>query len=368
MNTAMKMLGASAIALLLGSGAVLAQDQAAALIENAGQTEDTAFCGDQPMVLGIHDGFGINDWSKASMAAVRSEAARCENVEQLVQIGQMDLQKSIADVNSMVSQGIDGLVIIPDWGRAQLNSLVSATDAGVEVVPWGADPGGEDGTDYVAYVDWDEAAAGRAWAEWIVEATGGEGNVVFIGGPAGNPVSGNALAGITEVFAENPGMNLLTGNEEWPVGNWDAAQIQQAMSALLSQYSDIDAVISDAGGFESLGVVRAYQAANRPLVPLASLEGNELACTYDRLSEDEEGFELGTISGRNWIGRVAARKAIAAFQGVENDEPNIFELGIYESSLDGSETMPTCDPNLPPGGFVSSQIAPDDLATYGATE
>lgn len=368
MKNSTRLLSATGLALIMTTGLGHAQDEAMALVESAGKVEGTEFCGDQPIVLGIHDGFGINGWSKASMAAVRSEAAKCDNVEQLVQIGQMDLQKSIADVNSMISQGIDGLVIIPDWGRAQLNSLVSATDAGVKVVPWGADPGGEDGTDYVAYLDWDEAAAGRAWAQWVVDATGGEGNVVFIGGPAGNPVSGNALAGIEEVFTENPGINLLTGYDEWPVGNWDAAQIQQAMSALLSQYSDIDAVISDAGGFESLGVVRAYEAADRPLVPLASLEANELACTYEKLKDSEEGFELGTISGRNWIGRVAARKAIAAVAGIENNEPNTFELGIYESSLDGSERQPTCDGDLPPDGFVSSQLTPEELDTYGSTE
>jgi len=58
----------------------------------------------------------------------------------------------------------------------------------VKVVPWAADPAGND-KDYVAYLDWDEHYAGAAWAEWVAKALHGEGNVVFLGGPAGNPVS-----------------------------------------------------------------------------------------------------------------------------------------------------------------------------------
>ena len=38
-------------------------------IAAAGKTSDTSFCGSKPIVLGIHDGWGIWGWSKASMAA-----------------------------------------------------------------------------------------------------------------------------------------------------------------------------------------------------------------------------------------------------------------------------------------------------------
>ena len=68
-------------------------------------------------------------------------------------------------------------------------------------------------------------------------------------------------------------------------------------------------------------------------MPLASLEANGLACEYEKQKASNPNFQVGTISGRNWIGRVAARKAIAAAQGLKNDEPTRFELGIYEDFL-----------------------------------
>lgn len=342
-------------------------DTAAAIIASAGKTNNDSFCGKRKILLGIQDGVGTNGWSKTSMAVVRSEAAKCPNVEQLVEIGHGDLQKSIAEVNNMVAQGVDALVMIPDWGRAELASIEAATDAGVKVVPWGANPGGTPGKDYVAYVDWNPSAAGEAWAKWVAKAIHGKGNVVFIGGPAGNPVSVEELKGIRKVFEAHPGIKMLTGYKNWPAANWDAALIQQAMSALLAKYPKIDAVISDAGGFQSLGVVRAFEAAGRPLVPLASLEANALACTYDKLKSKNPGFQIGTISGRNWIGRIATRKAIAAAEGLKDNEPDIYNLGIFESTLPGATRAPICDKSMPPDAFLSAQLSPAQLKKYGTT-
>ena len=62
------------------------------------------------------------------------------------------------------------------------------------------------------------------------------------------------------------------------------------MTALLNKYPKIDAVINDSDGFASLGVVRAYQSANKPLVPLASLEANGLACEYEKQKASKPEF------------------------------------------------------------------------------
>jgi ribose transport system substrate-binding protein len=358
---------ALAVAVTFGAGLppAAAADDGAKIIAEAAKTPDSSFCGNKKITLGIHDGFGVNGWSRASMAAVRSEAAKCANVKQVVRIGQGDLQRSISDVNGLVSEGVDALAIIPDWGKSQLPSLRAATDAGVKVVPWAADPAGND-KDYVAYLDWDEHYAGAAWAEWVAKALHGEGNVVFLGGPAGNPVSAHELAGVVDTFKKYPKIKLLTGDKEWPVTNWDSAMIQQQMTALLGKFPKIDAVINDSDGFAALGVVRAYQAADKPLVPLGSLEANGLACEYLKLKDKNPNFQIGTISGRNWIGRIAARKAIAAAQGIPNNEPTRFDLGIFEDSLGGR--APICDPAAGPDTFNSNRLTTEELAKYGKPE
>lgn len=335
-------------------------------IASAGRTTDTSFCGDQPILLGVHDGFGVNAWSVASFAAVRSEAAKCPNVEVIAAGANGDLQKAISDVNSWVAQGMNALVIIPDAGApgAQLQSLQDATRQGVTVVPWGSDPAGVAGTDYLTYVDWDTVDSGRVWGQWMADTLGGTGKIVYLGGPAGVAVGLQQLDGIKEVLANYPDIELLTGDTDYAVTNWDPATAQQAMTALLNQFPQIDGVISNYGT-DADAAVRAFQAAGRELVPIATLEANALACGFEAAKAANPRYELATISSRNWLGRIAARKAIAAAQGIPNDEPSLFQLPLFEDTVNG--LAPQCDESLAPDQYLSNQLTAEDLANYGTT-
>jgi ribose transport system substrate-binding protein len=328
----------------------------------SGTFTNLPFCGSKPITLGIHDGFGINAWSQESYAAVRSEAAKCKNVKQIVALGGGDLQKSISDVNSMVAQGAKAIVLIPDFGQAQLASIQAATAAGVKVVPWGADPGGTPGKDYVTYVDWSSPVAGTMWATWMAKLLNGKGNVVFLGGPAGNPVTTGQLKSIVKVFAKYPKIKLLTGKTSWPVTNWDPATAQKQMSALLAKYPKIDGIISDYGT-DALAATRAFQAANRKLVPIGTLDANGLSCLYKKVHKSNPAFQLATISSRNWLGRVAARKAIAAAEGLANKEPSRFALPFYENSVSGQ--APNCVASASPDFYSSNKITKATISKFG---
>jgi ribose transport system substrate-binding protein len=314
-------------------------------------------CGTKPITLAVLDGFGINAWSQESYAAARSEAARCSNVKVIVSAGGGDLQKSISDINSAVAQGAKAMVVIPDFGQAELDAISAATAAGVKVVPWGADPSGTPGKDYVAYVDWNPRASGTRWANWMVEALNGQGNVVYTGGPAGNPVGADQLKGVVDVFATHPGMKLLTGTTSWPVTNWDPATAQKVTAALLASYPKIDGIISNYGT-DALASMRAFQAANRNPVPITTLDANGLSCLYK-----QNGVALSTISSRNWLGRVAVRKAIAAAEGLPNEEPTTVDLPFFEDTLHSRPLQ--CSSSAAPDFYPSNRISVDDIAKYG---
>ena len=320
------------------------------------------FCGTKQITLGIHDGFGINAWSQESYAAVRSEAAKCSNVKQIVAAGGGDLQKSISDVNSMVAQGAKAIVLIPDFGQAQLASIQAATQAGVKVVPWGADPGGAPGKDYVTYVDWSSPQAGTMWANWMVQVLHGKGNVAFLGGPAGNPVTSGQLKSIVAVFAKHKGMMLLTGSSNWPVTNWDPATAQKQAAALLAKFPRIDGLISDYGT-DALAATRAFQAAGRTIPPIATLDANGLSCLYTKLHKSDAKFQLATISSRNWLGRIAARKAIAAAEGLPNNEPSRIALPFSEDTAHGKPAL--CNAKAAADFYPSNKLSVSEIAKYG---
>jgi ribose transport system substrate-binding protein len=263
----------------------------------------------------------------------------------------------------MVAQGANAIVVIPDFGQAELPAIRAATNAGVKVVPWGADPGGTPGQDYVTYVDWNSGSAGTLWANWMVKTLGGQGNVIMTGGPAGNPVTTAQLKSVVTVFAQHPGMHLLTGDTSWAVTNWDPSQAQQVAASLLAKYPAINGIISDYGT-DALAETRAFAAAGRPLVPIASLEANGLGCLYQQKSTGASSkVQLATISSRNWLGRIAVRKAIAAAEGLSDIEPSTFDLPLIEDSLGGLK--PVCTSSEPADYYNSNKISAAVLGQYG---
>ena len=92
----------------------------------------------------------------------------------------------------------------------------------------------------------------------------GKGNVIELGGPAGNPVSAEELAAVVKVFKAHPGMKLLTGDSTWAVTDWTSSIATQATAALLAKYPHINGIISDYGT-DVLAAMNSFQAANRPL-------------------------------------------------------------------------------------------------------
>lgn len=317
-----------------------------------------ALCGDKPITVALADGFGGNSWRKISRRNFELEAAKCKNIEKVLYTdGQNDPQKSIADINGLVAQGVDVLVTFPDAAEALLPAIRKATRAGVRVVPYVSSPGGKPGTDYVDFVAEDVVDEGRTLAEWMVGALGGKGNVIFLGGIAGNSYSNNVGKGIKEVFAKNPGMKLLAG----PVGtDWDPSKTQKVVAGLLTKYPQIDGMLSDYGG-GSVGGIRAFKSAGRKLVPWAANDANEFSCLYEQYKESDPDFELASVSSRNWMVRLALRKGVAAAEGTPNDEPSIVELPLFEDSIAGGELAPKCDKSLPPDAILSGGLTPAEL-------
>ncbi|CAN5239173.1 hypothetical protein BH11ACT4_BH11ACT4_14630 [soil metagenome] len=336
--------------------------EAAALIESAGQVDNTDWCGTGKITVGVEDPYGANGWSASSYAAVRSELAKCSNVTQIVSAGQGDLNAAIQNTNADVSQGAAAIVILPLFGESQLPSIQAATKAGVKVVPWAQSPGGTVGKDYVDAVLWNAPALGTAWAEWMAKQLNGKGNLVYLGGPAGNQSSADILSGIAFVAEKNPGLKLLTGKTDFVATNWDQSKGQSEMAALIAKYPQIDGVITDDSSVAA-GALAAFTAAGRALPLIASVESNQLACAYQDAKATHPELQLATSSARNWLGRIAARKAVAAAQGLPEDSPSSFNLPIYEDSVNGP--APQCDKSASPSTFFSNQISAADLAKYG---
>jgi ribose transport system substrate-binding protein len=324
------------------------------------------WCGDEKVTLGIQDGGGLNDWSKQSFEQVQAAVEDCPNIEDTIVVNAgFDPQKAVSGIQGMVAQGANAIVIIPDAGVcAELPSLRQATQRDVVVVPWGADSCGEEGTDHSTYVDFDNIQAGRDFASFVGEQMGGKGNLLYLGGPAGNPVDAGEIKGMYEVLeAEYPDITVLDDvtEESWPVTNWDPAEASKVTAALLAKYPQVDGIISSYGSVAS-AAVKEFEKAGRPIPPIATLEQNELACIWEEKKGTPDEFALATVSNRNWLGQVAVRKAVAEVNGIEDDGEAIVTLPFSENSTDEA-LQPVCDPNAPAETFHSNKNADELIAT-----
>lgn len=316
-------------------------------------------CGDKEMTIALADGFGGNSWRRITRAEFEAEAKKCPSITKtLYTDAQGDTQKAIADINSLVAQGADAIITFPDAAEALLPAIKKATQAGVVVVTYVSQVGGKPGVDYTAQVGEDVVAEGETYAEWMLKALHGKGNIIFLGGQPGNTYSEQIFEGIKNVVAKNPDLKLL--ENDVVDTNWDPAQTQKVVAGLLTKHHDIDGIISDYGG-GSVGGIRAFVAAKRPLVPWAANDANEFACMWQKYSKTEPGFQIATVTSRNWMSRVALRRAVAALQGKPDPEPTNITLPLFEDSIAGGDMAPKCDESLPPDAILSSQLTPDEL-------
>jgi ribose transport system substrate-binding protein len=346
--------GASTAAASTGSSTT------AAAADNGGKP---AWCGDKDITLGIQDGGGLNAWSAASLQQVKLEAAKCPAVKKTIVVNAgFDPQKATSGIQSMISQGANAIVIIPDAGVcAELPALRQATQRGVKVATHAADGCGKVGTDYVSYSDWDPVANGKLWASWMAKQMGGKGNLLFMGGPAGNTVDQGSVTGILEELKKYPDIKVLENlsPKSWPVTNWDPAQAQKLMSSLLAKYPQIDGLI-DGYGANVPGEIKAFKDAGRKIPPIITIQLNALSCEYAKDKGTKDAFELASISNRNWTGRLAVRHAVAAANGIENNDPGLMALPLLEDSTQAG-MEPKCYEGKSPDYDPSNEMTDEQL-------
>lgn len=324
-----------------------------------------AWCGSEGVTLGLQDGGGLNAWSKESLKLAQEEAAKCPAVEKEIVVNAgFEPQKAVSGLQSMVAQGANAIVLIPDSGVcAEVPAMRQAMQHGAAVVPWGADPCGTEGTDYTKYIDWNTVQAGREWAEWTIEQMGGKGQLLYEGGPAGNTVSANTAKGVLEVVEENPGVELVEpiSEETWPVTNWDPAEAKKVTASLIAKHPEIDGMVNDYGA-TAQAAIQAFQAAGKKVPPTASTEANALACTWKDAKEGGEEFQLMTISSRNWLSKYAVQYAVAEASGGTPPalkDNGIITLGVYENSAGGKE--PKCDESFGPETYFSNEMSEEEM-------
>jgi ribose transport system substrate-binding protein len=324
-----------------------------------------SWCGSKKITLALADGFGDNNWRKVTSAEAQDEAKKCPSVTKYIYTdGQGNTQKAISDIHGLVAQGVDAMVVFPDAGKAVLPAIRQAFKAGVVTVPYRVFPGGTAGQDYDYFVKTDFKQAGVLWANWLVKALNGKGDVVNLGGPPANTQSLDEYAGMQSVLKSHPGIKFI-GQTPYNVTNWDPAQTQKVVTAVLAKYPKVDAFTTDFGAAlqSSFG---AFKQSGRQIPAVATEDANKLSCSWTDLKSSNPGFKLFTVDSQNWMSRTAVQFAVAKATGGNVPASTDVPQKAFEDSISGKPHPVTCDKAMSGDAFLSSHLTkPQQTAALG---
>ncbi|RLV47973.1 ribose ABC transporter substrate-binding protein [Nocardioides mangrovicus] len=320
-----------------------------------------SWCGTKKITLGLLDGYGGNSWRLVTTASGKDEASKCPSVTKFRYAdGQGDTQKAISDIKGMVSSGVDAMVVFPDAGKAVLPALTDSFKAGVVTVPYRVFPGGKAGTNYDKWIGDDFANDAVNWSTWIKQNVPNGGNILFLGGPAGNSQSTTEY---TTLRKNLPDSYKFIGQTPFQPTNWDPTKTQQLLTADIAKYPKIDVIVSDFGP-TLVSSLPLFAKSGRSIPALATSDGNSLSCFWqDQQATDP--FKMMTVTTGNDNVRLAVDYAVAKATGGKIPTADSFKGPVFEDSVSQQPHGVQCRKDLPGDVYLSAEMPGDQQAKLG---
>ncbi|HEY4277297.1 MAG TPA: substrate-binding domain-containing protein [Conexibacter sp.] len=163
--------------------------------------------------------------------------------------------QQIAGYQSMVRDGVDGVLMLPLAGDAIAPAITKAGEAGVPTVVMG----NTNPSPYAAVVNSPNIAAGTAKTLGILR----QGNVLIVRGIPGVPAETYGYNQIQAAIRACSGVKVIGEIN----GNWNNATAKTAMLQYLASHPQrIDAVLQN--GIMAQGIIQAFEQAGRPVPPV----------------------------------------------------------------------------------------------------
>lgn len=230
-------------------------------------------------------------------------------------------EKSLADVKALLAKTNGELALAIDTNDAPnarpIVEAVAAANGYVSTIwnktddlhPW------DFGDNYVSHMTWSDEGPAEQTARILLEAMGGKGGVVHLGGIASNNPAIERLNGLKNALKDYPDVELLDAQP----ADWDTQKANQIMSSFITRYGDEITGVHCANDTIGYGVLEALRAEGMD-IPIVTYDGNPQAVDLVR-----EGRILATVfTNPHWGGGITAALAYHAAIGTfkPSEEPN----------------------------------------------
>lgn len=239
-----------------------------------------------------------------------AEAKAAElNLELTVLDSQNDPAKELANVEDLLTQGVEMILINPTDSDAVVNAIKTANNAGVPVITLDR---GANGGDVVAHIASDNVAGGKMAGEYIIEQLGGAGNVVELEGIAGTSAARDRGQGFNDAIASSD-IEVVAKQ----VADFDRAKGLSVMENILQAQPEINAVFAHNDEM-ALGALKAIEASGRDILVVG------FDATDDAVMAVEQGQMAATVAQQPaLIGELGVESALTVLLGesVESSIP-----------------------------------------------
>ena len=202
-----------------------------------------------------------NPWRLAQSASMKDEAAK-RGCQIVYTDAASSAAKQVADVNSMIAQGVDFIFLPPREEKPLIPAVMAAKKAGIPVllIDRNVDPSlAKPGVDYLAFIGSNFILEGQRVADWTIKKTGGTGKIIELEGSVGASPANDRKKGFDDTIkAKAPGLQLLASQS----GDFARAKGRQVAETLLQAHPDATIIYAHNDEM-ALGAIAAVEAAGK---------------------------------------------------------------------------------------------------------
>tara|TARA_B100000963_G_scaffold55521_1_gene43686 strand:+ start:80 stop:1051 length:972 start_codon:yes stop_codon:yes gene_type:complete len=224
--------------------------------------------------------------------------------------------KQVADVDSMIAQGIEVLFLPPREEKPLLPAVMKARAAGIPtfLIDRSVDPSvAQAGDEYVSFLGSDFIEQGRRVAEWtLANFSGDQGIIVELEGTTGSSPANDRRKGFDDLMAKHDNMTIVASQS----GDFARDKGRQVMETLLQAHPNVNIVYAHNDEM-AIGAIQALELAGRQPgkdVLVVSIDG-----TRDALQAIIDGKMGVTVESSPFFGPLACdvMKRYAAGETIE---------------------------------------------------
>lgn len=172
------------------------------------------------------------------------------------------------------------------------------------------------GDNYVCHISWSDYEPAQKIAKILIDAIGGKGGIVGIGGIPSNVPAIERKAGLLKMLESHPEVELL----DWQAADWSTSKATDVMATMLTRFGDDIKGVFSSNDSMTLGILEALRAEGlEGQIPIVSYDG-----TPDVVNLVIAGEVECTVSTEPyWAGGIALSLAYHAAIGSfkPSDEP-----------------------------------------------